>query len=532
MLRFYVFDHDALPASTWPLRNAYIVGADGNAMRCDITFRNGIIDVHKRDAGAAALALQHPAGDLGELTLQTCLLPDREEPYILTLELARHRLMTLYAKLEDWQMFELPEDHPVTKRSETARKKFIEALCRAGDSPEEAARLAGESLHTALDGSEELALAHSELLLNRRIFVGALPKAPLGCGAALELRDERVRAGLRSQFDFVQVPMPWKALCPEEGNYQWGLMDDWVEWSAAQRVPLVAGPLIAFEPGELPDWLYIWEHDYDTVRDMIYEHVERVVERYKNTVTAWNVVSGLHVNKHFTFNFEQLMDLTRMCTMLVKKAQPASKAIVELRQPFGEYYGENQRSIPPLMYADLLVQSSIGFDALSIRYPMGQAMPGQHTRDLMQLSNMLDQFSHFGKPVHVTLGVPSETVTSMMIARAESNDPVDAEAGYWRRPWSGVVQSHWLEAALQIAVSKPYIDAVAWHDLVDHPNIELPLSGLVGEDLQARPAWRRLVGFRRHLLGQPPEGAGEADAANVGGGGAGGAGAAGGVGAG
>src|SRR5690606_13877952 len=143
--------------------------------------------------------------------------------------------------------------------------------------------------------------------------------------------------------------------------------DIWAEWAQRTHKPVVAGPVVSFEPSCLPDWLYIWEHDYDTVRDLLYEHIERVVNRYKHVVSAWNIVSGLHVNSHFTFNFEQLMDLTRMATMLVKKLHPQATVIVEMRQPFGEYYAQNARSIPPMMYVDLLIQSSIQFDAFGVR---------------------------------------------------------------------------------------------------------------------------------------------------------------------
>lgn len=54
---------------------------------------------------------------------------------------------------------------------------------------------------------------------------------------------------------------------------------------------------------------------------------------------------------------------------------------------------------------------------------------------------------------------------------------------------------------MQIACSKPYVEAVAWQDLVDYQQIELPMSGLVDEEMQAKPAWKRLVNFRRHLIG-------------------------------
>ncbi len=499
MLKFLVFDKGR-PADDWPLRNSYLVGADTSAVRAEISNGRGSIVCEKRESGPAALCLLHPVGELGELSIQTCLLPERVEPYLLTVELARHRLMTLYSKLEEWAMFDLEPEHPVTVRGEKARGLFIQSLCLQQDEPVKAYEAAQEALVVALDASEELALAHSRLLLDKRVSTGSLPKAPLGCGVCVDHTNENLRAGLVSNFDYMQLPMPWRALAPQEGESVWGPTDDWVNWTTNARSPVIAGPLVSFEPSNLPDWLYIWEHDYDTARDMVYEHVERVVNRYKDRVFVWNVISGLHVNSHFTFNFEQLMDLTRMTTMLVKKLQPNGKVLIELRQPFGEYYSTNQRSIPPLMYADLIVQSGIQFDAFGIRLLMGQAMAGQYTRDLMQVSQLLDQFSAFNKPVHLTIGAPSEQVTQMMIHASETGEPIDPVSGHWRRRWSPQVQGHWLEAVCQIATSKPFVDAVAWQELADHPQVELPLGGLLSDEFVPKESLRRMIGFRRQLL--------------------------------
>jgi hypothetical protein len=507
MLKFHVYEKGSLARSV-TLRNAYMLGTDGNAMRCEVWFADGMICAEKRETGSAALALQHRVGDLGELTLQTCLLPDREEPYLLNLELARHRLMTLFSKLEDWGMFDLGPEHPVTRRTEKARELFVQALCLQGDDPAKAEQLAEQCLAMALDGSEELALAHSELLLLRRKTSQQQTKHIVGCGVRLDDQHERLRVGLASNFDYLMLPVPWKQLAPEEGEYQWTRSDSWSEWAMQSRAAVIAGPLISFDSWTLPDWLYIWEHDYDTVRDLAYEHIERVVGRYRNAVAGWNVISGLHVNNHFHFNFEQLMDLTRMGLMLVKKLRPQAKALVEIQQPFGEYYSANPRSIPPVMYADIVVQTGVPFDGFSIKFPMGQAQPGQYTRDLMQLSTLLDDFAGYGKPLYVTLAAPSQPVTQMMIADANSAEPVDDNAGFWRQDWTPQVQSHWLEAAFQIAASKPYVEGVGWQQLLDTPDIELPLSGLIGEELQPKPAYRRLTAFRRAMLTPPKQQAG------------------------
>jgi hypothetical protein len=503
MLKFRVFDDDG-PADAFPIRNAHLIGSDQTAMRATISFADGVIQCDKSDSGVAALALQLPVGVCGELTVQTCLLQDRDEPYLLSLELARHRLMNVYHKSEDWGMFDIHSEHPVSKRIDAARKLFIEALGLQAQKPAEADALVRESLGLSIDGSEELALAHADLLLNRRKSTGALPRHALGAGVPLEQTDPRLRNGVLSHFDFLMLPTPWKQLAPEEGSYRWDALAQWVDWAGDQEMPVVAGPLVSFEPANLPDWLFIWENDYQTVRDLIYEHIEQVVNRFKDSVATWVVASGLHVNNHFTIAFDQLIDLTRMATMVVKKVQPDAKVLVEIVQPFGEYYAANQRSIPPMMYADLLLQGGVNLDGLVLQLTMGQALPGQYTRDLMQISSLLDQFAAFGKPVTVSIGVPSAAVTEEMISVAHAGSAGDANCGYWRQAWSPLVQAQWVEAVLHVALSKPFVEAVSWCELCDHPDIVLPMGGLVTEDLQPKDAFRRIAGVRRILAQEGP----------------------------
>lgn len=503
-MQFAVYDEDK-PASDLRLRNAYLIGPDNIAVRGDISTDGGQIICQKKELGAAALALQRPVGDCGELTLQTTILPDRDEPYLLNVELARHRLMLLYSKLEEWGLFDLPDSHPAMQRLEVARKLFLAALGHCPSRPAEAERLAGDALITAIDASEELALAHAQWLLARRKLSGNLPRTLLGCGVPLDQTHDRIRGAISANFDFTCIPTCWKDLAPAEGEYRWEALDQWVNWSTASRLPIMAGPVLSLNPQTLPDWIFIWENDYEQLRDVLYEHIERVVGRYRNTVAAWIIASGLHVNSSLSFAFEQILDLTRMATSLVRKLAPQARVLVEITDPFGEYFGRNQRSIPPAMYIDLLLQGGVSFDAFAVKVLMGQVIGGQWTRDLMQLSNLLDGYADLEKPVHVTLGAPSEPVQDFMILHPESpNRPLDANSGCWRRPWSPTVQAHWFEAALQIALSKPFVESVAWRDLMDHPQMDLPLSGLIDANFQPKLGLVRYAAFRRALWASVP----------------------------
>jgi hypothetical protein len=95
-------------------------------------------------------------------------------------------------------------------------------------------------------------------------------------------------------------------------------------------------------------------------------------------------------------------------------------------------------------------------------------------------------------------------VTQMMLPAGESNEAIDPSCGTWRKPWSGHVQAHWLEAMMHIALSKPYIEGVVWQEIVDHPSIELPLAGLMAEDLSPKHAFKRLAAFRQALQSEAP----------------------------
>jgi len=505
MLKFAVYENGQ-PATDFALRNAHLLGADNIGMRGSITMDGHHIVCEKRAMGPVALSLLFHLEGVGELMLQTCLLPDREEPYLLSLELARHRLMLLLAKQEDWMMFDLPVEHPTMKRSATARQQFVQALSRV-DQPAEADEIARAALAAGIDASEELALSHAEVLFTRRKQSGQFHRGLFGCGVGVQQTSDKIRASLLANFDYLMLPMRWKQIEPNEQQYDWSLLDSWAEWAFKARMPILAGPMVSFEPSCSPDWLTVLEHDYETIRDIIYEHIERVVGRYKNVVTLWNVVSGLHTNEQLNLTLDQVMDLTRMAVMLTKKVQPNAKTLVEITHPFGEYYATNPRSIPPLVYAEMVLQAGIPIDAFGIRLLMGRAADGQYTRDLMQLSALLDHFSGMGKPLHVTgVAVPSEPIDEPIDedededeAFSTGSDPADTTPGFWRKPWSAVVQAHWLEAFYNIALSKPFVDSIAWLDLTDHELSDLPHGGLAMTSLKAKGAFHRFTRIRKGL---------------------------------
>lgn len=537
------------PTTTGPLAGASIVGPDAVPVTGAAIAEPGLIRCEKTSSEAAALSIQVtldasalaslgpcllPDGTalrpLGQLVLQTCLLPDRDRPYLLTLELARHRVMLILNKLEEWQAFESLAADPVMPVIEKAREAFTQALValpRQATPDDDADRLALRALWIALEASERLALRQAQL------DFGAPARARMHAQAADDLGAGQpvlhpTRAGLvlpqapavgvtisplvftdpakdlaAKAADFITMPMRWLEMEPAEGEYAFARTDRWIEWAVrAAKIPVVAGPVIDFRPHAVPDWLYIWENDYDTLRELVYEHMKAVVTRYRRTVNRWTVCSGLHANRNFAFTFEQMIDLTRICVLVTRKLHPKAKVQVEIVEPWGEHHSADRRSLPPTLYAEMLAQASIQFDTLALRIQMGVPAPGLATRDLMAFSAMLDQYAALDRPIAITAaGVPAAPID------LTDDENQGLSGGSWRQPWSNQAQADWASAFLAVALAKPFVQSVCWQELADPTaSAEMPRGGLADAAGAPRPVFERITELRAALAkGDMPE---------------------------
>lgn len=554
MLTFVVFDADGVDARHFPPRHAHLIGPDETPVQGMITMSPGLVACEKSQPQASGLAVQMMVdkpegqpGSLGLLTVHTCLLPDHAEPYLLSIELARHRIMFFLNKLEDWGLTELPTEHPVMQQFEAARRAFTQALVAQREVPPGgertehgfnpvADRTASSAIGLAVSAGEGLALIQADRQVKARMSgasyseavahlarltpetppAGApvmvpgsghvvLPGVPqIGCAISPGQFTEPMQKAALASCDFVSMPMRWVDMEPSEGRYSFANTDRWIEWAIrTAKLPVVAGPLVDFRPQCVPEWLFIWENDYETLRDLVFEHVQAVVTRYRRTVQRWTVASGLHVNTNFKISFEQIIDLTRMCVLLVRKLHPAAKVQVEVAQPWGEYHAANRRSIPPYLYAEAILQAGINLDAVGLRLQMGHAEPGCSTRDLMSLSAILDRYSALEKPIAVTaLGVPSAPIQPTPYkprAGVAAEDPY--EPGHWRTQWSDQSQADWLQQAIAICTSKPFVQSVCWQELGDAPGAapEMPFGGLLGNGGAPKPSLARLAHVRNAL---------------------------------
>lgn len=548
MLKFAVFDQHG-PASTFALRHAHVVGPDDVAIPAEIWFDAGFVLAQKRIPGSAAFALQFPVpGGGGVLTLRTCLLPDRDQPYLLPLELARRQIMMLLNKLEEWALFDGGQGDPTMDMVQKALDSFTHALvvqnrsqAAKGFTPD-ASAAAVQALHDTLAASEALArmaarVQHTKRISGELARLAAAPPPPnaitdhetkasraavLGSPGKMLPDCPRVGAGVspahftpelcamaQANLDFITLPMRWLEMEPVEGKYAFAKTDRWIEWAVTKaKIAVTAGPVLDLQPACVPEWLYIWEHDYETLRDVIFEHVKTLVTRYRRTVHTWTVCSGLHATGALTLSAEQALDLTRGCVTLVRKLQPGAKVQIEISQPWGEHTAMpgGAKTIPPMLYCEWLNQLPIQYDALGLRVQMGDAQVAHSTRDLMALSAVLDRFASLDKPIAVTcMGVPS--APTPLPARDDAAEAGDLDPGYWHQPWCPEIQARWAAQVGAVIAAKPYVTSLCWQDLFDPllpQDAEMPAGGLMSAAAVAKPAWKPLRDLRQALKERRP----------------------------
>lgn len=471
------------PASE-ELVNAHLLTRDNQVIQGAVSIENGIITAQANGHSNYALCLLYDAGKAGRLMLQTSILPQREEPYMLSLELARHRIKSFLDLSENWSLFYLSDENPAVQRWEESRRIFTEALVCTD--LEKAGELARRALVIAIDASERLAMAHAQILLHRRFAKKAASSSTLGMNISPARFDEPLRQIVKKNADIITIPMKWADIEPKEGTLEWGAIDRWVKWARDNKKHIIAGPLLDFTIEEgIPPWVKAVEHDYSLFRDKCYDHLERVIQRYGVAVSFWNVVSGINLNRHVKLSIANMVDLIRTARLLVKQGRKDARVMIEIAEPFSEFVATTPESSNAKVFLARLSQEGVSLDALGVQCLVGGS-GGRATRDLMLMSAKLDEFLHVDFPLIISaLGAPSKTIQ-------ERN-------GWWKSPWDEAKQELWASQMFAIALSKPFIDSVIWTDLYDYKTMSLPTAGFISLQGKPRPVMNKVLSMRKRL---------------------------------
>ncbi len=481
-MRFQVFK-DGQPVSDFALCGAYLFGTDGIGIRrAEIVFKKGFVECTKPNLETAGLALLWPIEGFGKVLLPTTCLPERVRPYILNVEIARAKLMQIANKREDWSFFSGSDE--ASDISRKARQLFVRAIQNISNTPM-ASKLADEALKKAIVVSEQLATRQAESLFTTRGRSHGFGRGCLGCRINVsKVSDPKYLENLVQLFGSVTIPVSWAEMETERGQYDFSKMDMCINALGKRKLAISAGPMLFFSRKYLPQWLLGTGASFEKIREAAYQFVFKVVTRYAAIVRSWCPVGGLNVFNHFGFRFEEILEMTRAASMAVKQGSEKALKIIEVCNPWGEYYATIPNSIPPMVYMDMVVQSGINFDAFGLQMRFGKDQSGMHVRDMMQISAVLDHLGPIAKPLCLTrVAIPSADG-----AGAQAGDV----AGIWYSKWDEAGQSRWLEQFYKIAMSKPFVESVTYSHLSDVQNSTIANCGLLTEELKPKKSYHKL----------------------------------------
>ena len=477
-MKFLVYNKGKINKN-FDLLGAYVFGNDGIAIRrVEINFEDGIIECKKPHQSTSGLAILWPVEGFGKVILPTTCLPEREQPYILNVEIARAKLMQIINKCEDWSIFSSPV--VLAQLLKQAQELFISAIQNISNTAR-ASHLADESLKASMDFSEKLAVRQAVTSFNAKSSSHGFSRGCLGCQVDFEhINEPAYIEKLMELFGFAMLPVKWSLLEPQKGNYDFSLIDESINALSKKKLAISAGPLLCFSQDSLPDWLLSdRKADFEKIRESAYQFVVTMLNRYSDRIRSWVVISGLNMYNHFRFNFEQVLEMTRAATMAVKSVSNRVLKIIEISDPWGEYYSQLENAIPPLVYIDMIMQSGISFDAFGFQIKFGKNESGMRLRDLMSVSANLDKLSFLGKALYITgVEVPS------------SLDSEQSEfSGMWHGRWDEELQGQWIEQFYKIALSKPVVDCVVYSHLTDCDGSRISNSGLMNRNFEPKRSY-------------------------------------------
>jgi hypothetical protein len=463
------------------LKKAYVTGLDRTPGRMVVQLKPGLLICQRESPESGRLHVAWPVEGFGTLMLNTATLADRDEPYDLAVELARGRLNDVRNQLADWQQMGLPTRGTIDELLRRSKHAFsIAATSR--DDPKKAAAASQVSLIAALRAAELMVDDYTAWVLRkRREFQSPLPTA-LGTVLGGDMKKTPWTSAIQPAVNVARISCPWSRLAPTEGKFRWDEPDAQLAWCRSQKITPTAGPIIDLRPGALPDWLWLWQGDFDEIESMAVDVTRAAITRYRGKVAAWHVVARPASAEILGLSEEEQVRLTAKLLQVARQSDPNAQLVVDFDRPWGEWMGASPFQLGPLHLADSLARADLGLSGIGLEIAPGFLGTGSVMRSPGDYSRLLDTYAMINLPLHVTLLFPSSNAAD---PQADANVKVDVSQ--WPRTPDDALQREFAERWLALTVAKPFVRSVTWGTFNDSTPHLYPSSGLIAPDGSIKP---------------------------------------------
>ena len=475
------------------LRKSYVTGLDRTPSRLSVEVRKDLLLCQRGTTESGRLFAPWPVEGVGAQFIGTATLSERAEPYPLAIELARGKLNDVRNQLADWKQMGLRVPPELDQVMNAALAAFVQASLGRGDAAVSYAN-AQRSLALTASASQSLVEAYVGQVLQNRLTAGRLPTM-LAVGLDADISSFPWSNKLVSSFNAAQLHCSWKTLAPTEGKYRWDDLDAQLIWASRKKLAIQAGPLIDLRPGAMPDWIWLWSGDFDSIVSMAADLVRSAVSRFRGKIPLWHLIHRPGSTDVLGMSEEDQIRLTARLLQVARQADPAAQFLVGLDRPWAEWMSSSTFQLGPLHLADYLARAELGMAGIALEIAPGYTSPGSHLRDLLEFSRMLDLYAMLNYPLYLTIAMPSS------MADDPNADPhVKVEAEQWPGPLTDAGQAAIAARWISLAVAKPFVRSVTWRQLDDSSPHLYPHAGLVRPNRTFKPLLEWLRTFRADLL--------------------------------
>ena len=475
------------------VERAYLASMDGIPWECKCLWDECILTIERdtRESGNLYFCWNVPGR--GQVMLCSGSLMERERPYNLPVELARGTINRLRNQAATWLAagMEMPDNFEELN----SRAALVFASAAIGqEQPERAAERAEESIRISLEAADLLVQNYAEqvLAIRRReqptlttLLAGRLDGVPQGAAADAFL----------AAFNTAVLVPNWPEMGSSSGDCKWDDLDRQVQWCRDHGLRICMGPLIQFDRGSLPDWLYLWEGEYEEICESVFTFAQGVVRRYAGKVHLWNCAARMNVPGAMDLSEEQRLKLTVDMLELTRSLDSRTPAIVSFDQPWAEYIAAEDQELTPLHFADTLARSDLGMAGVGIEMNLGYTPHGTLPRDLLEISRQVDRWSQLGLPLVIFVTSPS----------SEAKDPLARSTA---RPLPSLIagglspqaQAKLIAQLIPLLIARQPVQAVVWNQWRDDLSHDFPHGGLYDTMGQPKPGLKKLVEIRREYL--------------------------------
>jgi hypothetical protein len=493
LMRLIVHDRQRIPAGG--LEHVYMCGADDLPWFSRAYFSGDQLVIERNEDDSGRVFVPWRVGESGPLLISTSTLMERDDPYILEVELARGTANNLRNQIAQWEMMGLVVPPTLRTKVLEGTRQFARAATSQTE-PAAAAQMAERSLETIIDAMRQLTSEYVEQALAMRRSQQRQFTSWFGVHLGGQLPKANMARQVVNTFNMVSLPLTWRTIEAVEGRRIWSDADVQVEWAHSAGLRICAGPLLELDDRGVPDWTYLWEGDFDSILSFMLDHVRAVVERYRGKVHLWQVAARMTHGHALGLSEEARLQLAAKAITIVRQFDPTTPLVVTFDQPWAEYLASEQLDLAPMHFADALVRADLGLSGLGLEINIGYHPGGSVPRGPLAISRLVDTWSLLELPLLMALTLPSSAgedpqANGKVRVLSSEQDKVTPES-----------QRDWINEHVPLLLAKNAVQVVLWNQLSDAAPHHYPHSGVFDAADKPKPALEALRKIRQQYLNE------------------------------